>query len=49
MYQCQSCVASSPAMHTIAHSPYCPGQMFAGWIAVNRDTYAHTGYECGAL
>lgn len=49
MYQCQSCGVKAPAMHAIEHAAYCPGQLFAGWVAVTREAYSHTGYECGAL
>lgn len=49
MYHCASCGAESPAMHTMRHDTYCPGQVFAHWIIVKADGYAHSGFECGAL
>ena len=48
-YECQSCGAQSHARHTIEHDGYCPGQVFAYWVAVKRDPYTHTGFELGAL
>ena len=49
MYTCTACGESAPAMHTLTHGYGCPGTLFSVYVTVQRDTYAHTGYECGAL